>query len=117
MFPAASSGRFWRRKEIKEIPFQSGWIDSNIVELYSWVMKVTVDIPDADLADICRLTGESCEGPAVLRMVTDALMMKRREQIARKFVTGEWGVELEGWEADQEAERIANLKLSKVWQS
>lgn len=87
------------------------------MELYNWVMKVTVDIPDADLADICRLTGESREGPAVLRMVTDALMMKRREQIARKFVTGEWGVELEGWEADQEAERIANLKLSKVWQS
>ncbi len=69
--------------------------------IYHGIMKVTVDIPDEDLADICRFTGESREGPALLRFITDALMMKRREQIARKFVSGEWGVEMEGWEARQ----------------
>lgn len=92
-------------------------MESGGLPIYHWIMKVTVDIPDADLADICRLTGESREGPALLKLINYALMMKRREHFARKFVTGEWGVELEGWEADQEAERIANLRLFSVWQS
>ena len=84
------------------------------LQIYHWIMKVTVDIPDEDLADICRFTGETREGPALLKLINDGLRMKRRGLIARKFVTGEWGVDLEGWEADQEAERIANLRLFSV---
>ena len=29
-------------------------------------------------------------------MVTDALMLKRREMLAQKFIAGQWGVELAG---------------------
>ena len=29
-------------------------------------MKVTVDIPDSELAEVCRFTGESKKGPAIL---------------------------------------------------
>jgi hypothetical protein len=36
--------------------------------------------------------------------VTDALMLKRREKLAQKFIDAEWGVELKDFEASQAAE-------------
>jgi hypothetical protein len=32
----------------------------------------------------------------------EALQQRRRAQIAQRFLSGEWGVELETYEADQE---------------
>ena len=68
-------------------------------------MKITVELSETDLKEICRLTGERKKGPAIRKLVADALLMKRREIVARKFLSGEWGVELKGFEAAQEAER------------
>lgn len=70
-------------------------------------MKITVELSDSDIEEICRLTGESKKGPAIRKMVAEALMLKRREEIAGKFVTGEWGVSLTGFEAGRAAERRA----------
>ena len=78
-------------------------------------MKVTVDLPDADLKEICFFTGETKKGPAIRKMVTDALMMKRRQQLAQKFISGEWEVELSGFEAGQTKDRHINEKRSKAW--
>ena len=64
-------------------------------------MKITVDISDSDLKEVCRLTGERKKGPAIRKLVTDALMLKRREKLAQKFIAGEWGVELKGFEEAQ----------------
>ena len=57
-------------------------------------MKSTGDISDAEIKEICRLTGERKKGPAIRKLVTDALMLKRRQQLAQKFISGEWGTEL-----------------------
>ena len=78
-------------------------------------MKVTVDIPDSELREICQVTGESKKGPAIRKLVTDALQMKRRERFAQKFISGEWGVELKGLEAGQAADRQADTEGDRRW--
>ena len=70
-------------------------------------MKVTVDFPDNELKEICRVTGERKKGPAIRKLVMEALLVKRREEIAQKFISGEWGVELTGFEAGRAADREA----------
>ena len=68
-------------------------------------MKVTVELSDSELKHVCRVTGERKKGPAIRKLVADALLMKRREEIAGKFISGEWGTELAGFEAGRAADR------------
>jgi hypothetical protein len=42
----------------------------------------------------------------------EALRQRRRAQIAQRFLSGEWGVELETFEADQERERQRDQELA-----
>jgi hypothetical protein len=57
------------------------------------------------MAEILHLTGECKKGPAIRRLMEEALQQRRRAQIAQRFLSGEWGVELETYEAEQEQER------------
>ena len=68
-------------------------------------MKVTVELSDNEMAEILDLTGERKKGPAIRRLMEEALQQRRRAQIAQRVLSGEWGVELETYEADQERER------------
>ena len=67
-------------------------------------MKVTVELSDIEMAEILDLTGERKKGPAIRHLMEEALQQRRRAQIAQRFLSGEWGVELESFEADQERE-------------
>lgn len=78
-------------------------------------MKVTVELSDSELSDICRITGERKKGPAIRKLVVDALMMKRREEMAAKFISGEWGTELAGFEAARSADRKAARQRATRW--
>ena len=78
-------------------------------------MKVTVELSDSELKDICRLTGERKKGPAIRKLVVSALMMKRREEIAGKFISGEWGTELSGFEEGRAADRASAKKRDAIW--
>jgi len=69
------------------------------------IMKVTVELSDQEMAEVLELTGERKKGPAIRRLMEEALQQRRRAQIAQRFLSGEWGVELETYEADQERER------------
>lgn len=73
-------------------------------------MKVTVELSDSELKDICRVTGERKKGPAIRKLVVDALMIRRRQEIAGKFISGVWGVRLEGFEKARTADRTAAKK-------
>ena len=42
----------------------------------------------------------------------EALQQRRRAQIAQRFLSGEWGVQLESYEADQERERQRDQEYS-----
>ncbi len=78
-------------------------------------MKITVDISDSDIKEICRVTGESKKGQAICKLVSDALMVKRRQKLAQKFISGDWGVELKGFEAAQAANRKADSHGEERW--
>jgi hypothetical protein len=75
-------------------------------------MKVTVELSDAEMTEILELTGERKKGPAIRRLMEEALQQHRRAQIAQRFLSGEWGVELESFEADQERERQRNQEFA-----
>ncbi|MFO0139112.1 MAG: hypothetical protein ACK535_14085 [Cyanobacteriota bacterium] len=68
-------------------------------------MKVTVELSDSEMAEILDLAGERKKGPAIRRLMDEALQQRRRAQNAQRFLSGEWGVELETYEEDQERER------------
>ena len=68
-------------------------------------MKVTVELSDKEMGEILALTGERKKGPAIRRLREEALQQRRRAQVAQRFLSGEWGVELESFEADQERDR------------
>ena len=80
-------------------------------------MRITVELSDSDLKEVCRVTGEKKKGPAIRKLVADALMLKRREELAQKFISGEWGVEFKGFEATQEADRRAESQGRQRWRS
>jgi hypothetical protein len=78
-------------------------------------MKVTVELSDTEMKEVRRVTGERKKGPAIRRLVVDALKMKRREEIAGKFISGRQGVELSGFEAARAADRAGARKRGQKW--
>jgi hypothetical protein len=75
-------------------------------------MKVTVELSDTEMTEILEFTGERKKGPAIRRLMEEALQQHRRAQIAQRFLSGEWGVQLESYEADQERERQRNQEFA-----
>ena len=75
-------------------------------------MKVTVELSENEMAEILNLTGERKKGPAIRRLMEEALQQRRRALIAQRFLSGEWGVQLESYEADQERERQRDQEYS-----
>ena len=55
--------------------------------------------------------------PAATEVVASEEMLRRRREITDKFVSGEWGVELEGFEAGQEADRRSERELEERWRT
>jgi hypothetical protein len=78
-------------------------------------MKVTVELPDEDIREICEISGTSKKGPAIRMLLNDALTLRRRERVSRKFLTGEWSVELEGFESARESDRRKARTLAVQW--
>ncbi len=61
------------------------------------------------------MTGERKKGPAIRKLVMDALTLKRREMLAQKFISGQWGVELNGFEEGQAEDRRADRLGEDRW--
>ncbi|MCP9834984.1 hypothetical protein KBY95_11705 [Cyanobium sp. Aljojuca 7A6] len=57
------------------------------------------------MGEILAFTGERKKGPAIRRLMEEALQQRRRSDVAQRFLSGEWGVELESFESDQERDR------------
>jgi hypothetical protein len=69
-------------------------------------MKVTVDIPDKDLKDIMRFTGEKKKGPAIAKLVAGSLMLKRRRELSDEVLSGKFRVEFPHWEEMQALDAV-----------
>jgi len=57
-------------------------------------VKITVEISETDLREIQRHSGEKKKGPAIQKFIADRLKLARRREITRKFLSGEWSVDL-----------------------
>jgi hypothetical protein len=78
-------------------------------------MKITVDISDLELKEIRLFTGEKKKGPAIRKMVVDALMLRRRQAIGEKFISGNWGTNLADFEETRAKERQESRKQAGKW--
>jgi hypothetical protein len=59
------------------------------------------------------LDADPANGATVVK--ADKAMLKRRREIAEKFISGEWGVELAGFEAGRVADRRAAAERDARW--
>ena len=64
------------------------------------------------MTEILELTGKRKKGPAIRRLMEEALQQRRRAQIAQRCLNGEWGVELETYATDQERERLRAQEIA-----
>lgn len=78
-------------------------------------MKISVELSDNELKEVCRVTGESKKGPAIRKLVIDALLMKRRGRLTQKFLTGEWSAEYPDFEKSRARDRKAATSRAKAW--
>jgi hypothetical protein len=78
-------------------------------------MKISVELSDSELKEICYMTGEIKKGPAIRKLVVDALMLKRRQDMAAAFISGKIGLELKGFEAGRAIDRKTARKRSSKW--
>lgn len=64
-------------------------------------MKITVDIPEKDLKDIMRFTGEKKKGPAIAKLVATSLMLQRRRELSNEVMSGKVRLTFPHYEAIQ----------------
>jgi hypothetical protein len=68
-------------------------------------MKITVDIPENDLVDILRFSGEKKKGPAIAKFLATHLMLRRRRELTAEVLSGGFAVELPAWRDRRQRER------------
>ncbi len=78
-------------------------------------MKITVEISDSEMEEILFFAEESKKGPAIRKLVEEALMLKRRAQLAQKFISGEWGVDLDTFEAVEAKDVRSSAERGQAW--
>jgi hypothetical protein len=71
-------------------------------------MKITVEIPDKDLKDIIRFSGEKKKGPAIVKFLSTALMLRRRRELSDEVMSGKFRAEFPDWEKMRNLDREDN---------
>ncbi len=75
-------------------------------------MKVTVELSDQEMAEVLEFTGERKKGPAIRRLMAEALQQRRRARIAERFVSGAWGGDLGGFEEERQRDHQRDAALA-----
>jgi hypothetical protein len=78
-------------------------------------MKISVDLSEEELEEISRVTGLSKKGPAIRKLVVDALQLRRRAEISAKFLSGEYSAELAGYEGAKASDRSEASDFATLW--
>ncbi len=78
-------------------------------------MKITLDLPDSDLEQICEMTGIRKKSPAIRKVLEDVLRVRQRAVISEKSLRGEWSAEIEGYEAAKARDRDTIQTLTDLW--
>ena len=72
-------------------------------------MQISVNIPENDLKDIMRFSHERKKGPAIAKLLTSTLMMRRRQEFCDQVMAGKISIDFPDWEPARIAERKANV--------
>ena|ERR1700676_533795 len=67
------------------------------------------------VTDLLRKGLKAVSAGSATRVKADKAMLKRRKALTQKFVSGQWGVELAGYEAGREADRRSPARRAKAW--
>jgi len=78
-------------------------------------MKVTVEVSDSEMRGLRKLTGEKKKGPAIRKTLVTALNLQARKEMAQKFISGELGVELRGFEEAARKDKLAEEETERRW--
>jgi acetylglutamate kinase len=78
-------------------------------------MKIAVELPESELVEICEVTGISKKGPAIRKLISDSLQLRKRARISAKFLTGEWSAELESIKSSRANDRKKSHTISEAW--
>jgi hypothetical protein len=68
-------------------------------------MKVTVEISDNELREVLHFTGERKKGPAIRKLVADALMLCKRREATGRIMSGDWRFAMPSWSETRTRER------------
>lgn len=68
-------------------------------------MKITVDVPENDLKDIIRFSGEKKKGPAIVKFLAGGLMLRRRRELSDEVLSGKVRLDFPNYEAMQALDR------------
>ena len=71
-------------------------------------MKITVEIPEKDMKDILRFSGEKKKCPAIVKLVASQLMLRRRRELSDQVMAGKFRVALPDWKESRQREREEN---------
>lgn len=68
-------------------------------------MKITVELSDNELNDVMRFSGEKKKGPAIRKFIGTELMLKRRQELTGKVLSGAWDIEMPPWQEARNQEK------------
>lgn len=74
-------------------------------QAHFYFMKITVDLPEKDLSDIMRFSGEKKKGPAIVKFLATELMLRRRRELSQEVMSGKVRLEFPNYETVSELDR------------
>ena len=92
-FRAADIDSSWRPKGFRKTASVSK-LDHTILRIYELNVKVTVELSDAELREILRITREKRKGAAIRQLALEALMLKKRRELLDEAEAGKWSIDL-----------------------
>ncbi len=66
---------------------------------------MTVELPEKDLKDIMRFSGEKKKGPAIAKFLATELMLRRRRELSDEVMSGKVRLDFPNYAALQELDR------------
>lgn len=62
-------------------------------------MKITIELPESDLKDILRFSGEKKKGPAIAKFLSTGLKLRRRRELTEEVMSGKVRLDFPHYEA------------------
>jgi hypothetical protein len=69
------------------------------------------------VADLLRKGLAAAAAEIEIPVCTEQSLLQRRKELAEKFISGEWGAELAGFEAGRAADRESARARAESWRS